>query len=70
MLGKPRPVGKGHLKFMVGSGGAQREAIAFNFGERAVPEGPMDVAFQLKKDSYQGREKLVMNVQDLRGPAD
>jgi len=67
MLGKPRTVGQGHLKFTVGSGGAQREAIAFNFGDRAVPDGAMDVAFQLKKDSYQGREKLVLNVQDLRG---
>ncbi|MFH0909433.1 MAG: single-stranded-DNA-specific exonuclease RecJ [bacterium] len=66
ILGKPRTVGQGHLKFTVGSGGAQREAIAFNFGERGVPDGVTDVAFQLKKDSYQGREKLVLNVHDLR----
>ncbi|HEY8241092.1 MAG TPA: single-stranded-DNA-specific exonuclease RecJ, partial [Kiritimatiellia bacterium] len=66
VVGRPRPVGQGHLKFTVASGGVQREAIAFNFGDRVLPDGEMDIAFQMKRDTYQGREKLVLQIQDVR----
>ncbi len=72
VVGPPRVVGKKHLKLLVASGATQREAIAFGMGERQVPPGPIDVAFQLQTNSYMGRETLQLNVQDFRasGPED
>ncbi len=66
VMGRPKVVGEKHLKFVVASGGVQREAIAFNFSEGQLPDGEMDVAFQLKKDTYMGRQQLVLQVQDVR----
>jgi single-stranded-DNA-specific exonuclease len=66
LAGRPRTVGKGHLKFSVTVGHAVREAIAFNRTEESLPDGPMDLAFQLKQDTYMGREQLTLNVQDVR----
>lgn len=66
LLGPPRVVGQGHLKMAFAAGGVQREAIAWGMGSRPVPDGPMDVAFQLRRESYLGRERLVLNVQDFR----
>ena len=66
VVGQPRVVGQGHLKLLLAAGGVQREAIAWGMGQRTVPEGPLDVAFQLRKESYQGRERIVLTVQDFR----
>jgi single-stranded-DNA-specific exonuclease len=69
LVGPPRVVGQGHLKLMLASGGVQREAIGWGLGARPIPDGPLDVAFQLRRESYQGRERLVLNVQDFRPSA-
>jgi single-stranded-DNA-specific exonuclease len=66
VLGRPRVVGKGHLKLLLAAGGAQREAIAWGMAERPLPEGPLDVCFQLKQDSYLGQDRLTLVVQDFR----
>lgn len=66
LVGPPRVVGQGHLKMVLASGGVQREAIGWGLGTRKIPDGPLDVAFQLRRESYQGRERLVLNVQDFR----
>lgn len=66
LVGQPRIVGQGHLKMLLAGGGVQREAIAWNMGEREMPDGPIDVAFQLKRETYLGREKIVLEVQDFR----
>lgn len=66
LVGQPRIVGQGHLKLLVAAGGAQREAIGWGLGGRAVPDGPLDLAFQLRKESYLGRERIVLNIQDFR----
>lgn len=67
VVGAPRRVGDGkHLKLVLASGGRQIDAIGFGLGDREVPEGPLDVAFQLQKNTYQGRESLQLNVQDFR----
>ncbi len=69
VVGRPRLVGKGHLKLMVAAGGAQREAMGWGMGEREVPEGPLDICYQLKRDTYLGQEKLVLTLQDFRPAA-
>ena len=61
-----RVVGRGHLQMTVASGGVQLDAIGFGFGEREVPAGPIDLAFQLKKNFYMGRESLRLDIQDFR----
>ncbi len=54
---------------MVAAGGAQREAMGWGMGEREVPEGPLDICYQLKRDSYLGQDKLVLTLQDFRPAA-
>ena len=66
IVGQPKTVGHGHLKFLAAQGGVQREAIAWNMADRPIPPGELDLAFQVKKDHYMGRDKLVLNVQDFR----
>jgi hypothetical protein len=51
---------------LVASGAAQLEAIAFGLGRHKVPAGLIDIAFQLDKNSYMGRERLQLKVQDFR----
>ncbi len=66
VAGRPRIVGQGHLKFRVAQGGIQRDAIAWQWGGRELPEGPLDIAFQVKKNSYMGRETIDLQIQDVR----
>ncbi len=61
-----RIVGNGHLQMTLAGGGVTAEAIGFGLGDREVPAGPIDVAFQLKKNTYQGRESLRLDIQDFR----
>ena len=61
-----RIVGRGHLQMTVAAGGVQVDAIGFGLGDREMPRGPIDVAFQLKKSTYMGRESLRLDVQDFR----
>lgn len=66
VVGEPRVVGRGSLKFQVASGGVQREVIAFGMAEREFPKGPIDLAFHVKKDSFRGVERVVLQAQDFR----
>ena len=69
IVGQPRIVGNGHLKMALAEGGVQREAIGFNMGEREIPEGPIDAAFQLQRNTYLGRQTIQLNLQDFRPSA-
>lgn len=51
---KPRQVGKGHLKALVGKGNTARDAIGFNMWREDLPEGPFDIAFKLDKNEFRG----------------
>lgn len=66
VVGRPRVVGKNHLKLCLASGGRQVDAIGFGLGARAIPDGPLDVAFQLRLDDYFGEESLQLNLLDFR----
>jgi len=66
VVSSPRVVGNGHLKMAVASGGTQMDAIAFGMGEAEVPDGPIDVLFQLQENTYCGRRTLQLNVKDFR----
>lgn len=72
MVGQPRIVGDKHLKFLVASGGTQMDAIAFGMADHEIPEGDLDVIFNLRDNTYMGRRSLQLNVRDFRshGTAD
>jgi len=86
VAGSPRLVGKKHLRFSVAAGRTTVGAIAFNHASGVtshagsargpaglkVPEGIIDVAFHIRKNSFNGSENLELNILDYRktSPAD
>ncbi len=61
--GAPRIVGSGHLKGTLTSHGTKLDAIAFGWAERAPDLAkPVDVAFRLEENSYNGRTSLQARV--------
>lgn len=66
IVGEPRVVKDIHLKITVACGGSQMEAIAFGMAGRTIPDGPIDVAFNLVRNAYGGRETLQMEIRDFR----
>lgn len=66
IVDRPRFVGKNHLKLLLAGGGRQIEAIGFGMADRKIPEGALDVAFQLRLDTFHGYESLQLNLMDFR----
>jgi single-stranded-DNA-specific exonuclease len=66
VTGKPRVLKGKHLKFYAAQGSLERECIAWNMADRELPEGPIDLAFQLGLNRYKGRETLQLTVKDFR----
>ncbi|MEO6068468.1 MAG: DHHA1 domain-containing protein, partial [Gemmatimonadales bacterium] len=61
--GSPRIVGSGHLKGTLTSKGTKLDAIAFGWAERAPDlTKPVDVAFRLEENTYNGRTTLQARV--------
>ena len=69
LLRPPRVVGTRHLKLCVATAGSPIEAIAFGMAGRAIPEGPIDIAFRLQRNTFNGATRLQLNVRDLRASA-
>ncbi len=57
---------KKHLRLMFDTPLGPRDAIGFGFGERTLPDGPVDLAFQLRTNVFRGEESLQLLLQDLR----
>jgi single-stranded-DNA-specific exonuclease len=70
VAGYPRVVGSGHLKLALTDGERRLEAIGFGMGERigeANPAmGPIDVAFKLEENVWNGRTTVQARLVDLR----
>ncbi|MBV9773332.1 MAG: single-stranded-DNA-specific exonuclease RecJ [Gemmatimonadetes bacterium] len=70
LSGYPRVVGQNHLKLTLASGGTALEAIGFGMGallnEPALAHGPLDVAFKLEENHWNGRSRLQAKLVDLR----
>jgi len=71
--GSPRIVGKKHLRFAVSDGKKTIGAIAFNrvegarnAAERMPPAGLIDIAFHIRKNTFNGAENLELHVLDYR----
>ena len=64
----PKVVGQKHLKLSLTSKGVVMDAIAFGMGDR-LPEinsaKPLDAAFALEENEWNGKVSLQMNVKGL-----
>lgn len=67
----PRRVGRDerHLKMVVAKGGSQIGAVGFNLGAYQVPDGDLDLVFQLRENWYNGRSSVELEIADMR-PSD
>jgi single-stranded-DNA-specific exonuclease len=69
IVGSPRVVGGGHLKFTAEQDGSTVNAIAFGMGARAAdlkPEVPVDLAFSLAEDRWGLGRRPQLRVVGLR----
>ena len=67
LRGKPRIVGKNHLRFTVTDGDTTVQAIWWGRGDFEFPEGGFAVAFTPELNEYGGRESVQLKVRDVRG---
>lgn len=54
-----------HLKLTLSNGQTRCEAIGFNMAEK-LPSGPIDVAFTLQENHWNGRTSLQLHLRDIR----
>ena len=70
IAGYPRVVGGKHLKLTLAAGRARLEAIGFSMGDRMRDVnpalGPVDVAFRLEQNEWNGRSSVQAKLVDLR----
>lgn len=66
IVGTPQVVGKKHLKFSVAMGNKCLDVIAFGMGDREIPDGPIDLAFQVNNNNFRGVDSMQLQVQDFR----
>jgi single-stranded-DNA-specific exonuclease len=72
VVGYPKVVGQGHLKLTLGAHGRTIDAIGFGMGGRskeplfAGAGGPLDVAFKLEENHYNGRTSIQAKLVDVR----
>jgi len=68
-----KQVGSGHLKLFVEQEDNAFEAVGFGLATRVPPEslgaGPLDIAFQLRENTYRGRTQLQLRLRDVRPAA-
>lgn len=54
-----------HLKLTLVDGSSRIDAIGFNMAEK-LPSGPIDAAFTLQQNTWNGRTSLQLNLKDVR----
>jgi single-stranded-DNA-specific exonuclease len=69
----PRVMAGKHLRFSFSDGKGRIDAVAFNRAATAASpahrelwDGPVDIAFQIRKNVFNGSEKLELNVMDFK----
>ncbi len=67
----PRRMGEGgrHLRLDIAGGGSVREAVLFGAGDRPLPDGPLDLAFELRRNTWNGQTRLQWLLKDVRAAA-
>ena len=57
---------KDTLGLTIDGDGVQLRAIGFGMGKRDIPSGPLDIAFHLRRETWQGRTGLQLQLCDFR----
>jgi single-stranded-DNA-specific exonuclease len=66
-IDKSQTVGGGkHLRLLFRTPQGPQDAIGFGMGERELPDEPIDLAFQLRRNVFRGEERLQLMLQDFR----
>ena len=70
IVGAPKVVGQGHLKMTLVSSGHTLDAIGFGMASRlqepGFTDGPLDVAFKLEENTWNGRTRAQAKLVDVR----
>lgn len=62
----PTPVKKKHLQLHIRQNDCWQEAFFFNAAQRMLPPPPWDIVFRIGRNTFQGRHRLQITIQDLR----
>jgi hypothetical protein len=55
-----------HVRLRLRQGAAVCSAVGFNFAARGRPEGRVDIAFELRRNTWNGRSSLQLQLRDFR----
>ncbi len=66
VYGAPRRMAKDTLGLTIAGDGVLLRAIGFGMGKRDIPDGPLDIAFHLHRETWQGRTGLQLQLCDFR----
>ena len=56
----------GHLRLLLEQNGSRQQAIAWNWGWERTVRGPVDVAYRLRRDRWQGLDRLQLDLVGIR----
>ena len=70
VYGAPRRMAKETLGLTLEGDGVLLRAIGFGMGQREIPGGPLDIAFHLRRETWQGRTSLQLQLCDFRAACD
>ncbi|MCX7008288.1 MAG: single-stranded-DNA-specific exonuclease RecJ [Kiritimatiellaeota bacterium] len=66
IYGAPRRMAKDTLGLTLEGDGVLLRAIGFGMGKREIPAGPLDIAFHFRRETWQGRTSLQLQLCDFR----
>jgi single-stranded-DNA-specific exonuclease len=69
LMGAPRRMAKDTLGLTLAGDGVLLRAVGFGMAQREVPAGPLDVAFHLRRQTWQGTTALQLQLCDFRPAA-
>lgn len=69
LAGPPVIMKELHLKMTLVAGMTQLKAVAWRMAGRAIPDGSLDVAFCIERDSFMGRDGIQLRIVDFRPSA-
>jgi single-stranded-DNA-specific exonuclease len=55
-----------HLRLMLRQGYHEQDAVFFGGGENELPEPPWDIAFTIDRNTFKGKTRLQIIIQDIR----
>ncbi|TAN35686.1 MAG: single-stranded-DNA-specific exonuclease RecJ [Verrucomicrobia bacterium] len=66
LMGAPRRMAKDTLGLTLTGDGVMLRAVGFGMAQREIPDGPLDIAFHLRRQTWQGNTALQLQLLDFR----